>query len=79
MCILFESFLVRDDEICVSYIRKKRSKSGKTLILDRWNKYDVTGKMNVRTGANEFKEDLYEDLELSKARTALCNGNSNIK
>ena len=60
-CIyLLIGFWVRDDERCVSYIRKNNSESVLTQNQERWYKCNVTRKIPDSTNDKEFINDLFQ-------------------
>ena len=53
---VLRGLLVRNDEKCLTYIRKNDFESGQTLNQDRWYKCDVTGELNESTNVEQFTE-----------------------
>ena len=53
---VLRGLLVRNDEKCLTYIRKNDFESGQTLNRDRWYKCDVTGELNESTNVEQFTE-----------------------
>ena len=79
---VMRGFLVRNDDKCISYIRKNDSKSGETQYPDRWYKCDVTGKINESTNEYQLADDLKSYCEVKveqRLRTVVETVVSNVE